>query len=79
MSSTILIIQNPFQDSGENTVAGFSNNLSFSPTVEELNRATTQSGGISEGTPAPAAEADYEPLFGTHLREAADTLKKVFG
>jgi hypothetical protein len=42
MSDTFeLKTQNPYSNAGQATVSGFSNNMSYKPTVEELNRTIT--------------------------------------
>lgn len=68
-----ITVHNAYQDVGQETYTGFSNNLSFDPTVEEMNRNSSYCGGISDGQ-----EGNIEPLFGAHIREAATTVKKLF-
>jgi len=77
MSQIQIFLKNPYQDVEQAKDATFSTNLSFRPTVEEMNRVTSLPGGISEGS-APA-EDEVEPMFGTHIREAAGTIRKLFG
>lgn len=69
-------IHNPFKDAAQGTADHFYNNLSYSPTVEELN-AKIGSSPKMVGIPAVQAEP-AEPLFGTHIREAATSVKKLF-
>lgn len=69
-------VQNPNKDTHQTNYAVFVNNLSFSPTVEELNRSITSGGELSQ-TCSPVQEVD-DPMFGTHIREAATTVKKLF-
>jgi len=66
-----LFIQNPYSDAGQMTVNGFFNNLSYNPTVEELNRTIIHS---SEAVQHTEPEKD-EPAFGTHIREAVEIVK----
>lgn len=69
-------VHNPYQDMGQTDYTGFFNNLSFTPTVEELNRTTASRGEVSQ--PCSAVQEENEDrLFGTHIREAATTLKKL--
>jgi len=70
-------IHNPYQNLGQGNYTGFSNNLSFEPTVEELNRTATLGGEVSLGESAPREGSD-EPAFGTHITEAVTTVKKLF-
>jgi hypothetical protein len=74
-----IMIQNPYQTPGQSTYTGFNNNnLSFEPTVEELNRTASFGGQISIKESGCSEIAD-EPLFGAHIREAAGTVRKLFG
>ncbi len=72
-------IHNPYKDMGQTDAGGFFNNLSFTPTVRELNRTTSSSGEVSQTASSPVQEEDDDRLFGTHIREAATTMKKIFG
>jgi hypothetical protein len=56
-------VHNAYQDASQGNYTDFSNNLSFEPTVDELNRNTSHPGGVSEGQ-----EIGGEPLFGEHIR-----------
>lgn len=47
-----LTTQNPYTNAGQATVNGFANNLSYKPTVEELNRTIT--GDALQNTPFDA-------------------------
>jgi hypothetical protein len=71
-------MKNPRQDIGQAKDSTFSTNLSFDPSIEEMNRVSLVPGGISEVQVAPE-EDENDPMFGTHLREAAGTLRKIFG
>jgi hypothetical protein len=75
MTDILITTQNPYNSAGQATVNGFFNNLSYDPTVEELNRTISSS---REAVQPTESEAE-EPAFGTHLREAAGTVKKLFG
>lgn len=69
-------IQNPYQNLGQSTYTGFMNNLSFEPTVEELNR-TSSFGGDFSIRESGVDDVPDEPLFGTHVREAMTTITKL--
>jgi hypothetical protein len=88
MSSTNGILQiqflnqNQYQNAGQ-TADGFSNNLRYCTvdgnpvTAEEFNTKIGGSGEMARSV-SSADDTEDEPLFGTHLREAATTLKKIF-
>jgi hypothetical protein len=77
--TTELLIQNPYSNAGQATVNGFLNNLSYAPTLEELNRAITSSRDAAQKFGTEANEEPVEPAFGTHVHEAATTVEKLFG
>jgi hypothetical protein len=57
MEDTMKVLtQNPYSNAGQGTVNGFSTNLSYKPTVEELNRTIT--GVAHENTPFSAVHPD---------------------
>ena len=68
-------IANPYQNLSQSASTDLMNNLSLSPTGSEFNR-TLGSGGST--TTINAVPTGGEPLFGTHIREAATTVKKLF-
>jgi hypothetical protein len=73
MTGIQIDVTNPYKDTTQvdcSTGMGI-NNLSFEPTVQEFNQLI----GSSDGT--DVREDDVEPLFGTHIREAVTTLKKL--
>jgi hypothetical protein len=73
-----VFVKNPYQNMGQAHSTVFFNNLSFNPTVEELNRTAAFPGQSSQSASLPQRK-DEEPLFGEHIREAATTVKKLFG
>jgi hypothetical protein len=72
-----ITVHNAYQDAVQGDYTDFLNNLSFTPTVQELNRNSSSPGQVSDGS-LPEPEGEPEPLFGTHIREAAGTVKKLF-
>jgi len=49
MSETLKVfVNNPYQDASQTDYHGFVNNLSFTPTVEELNRNSLSRGDVSD-------------------------------
>jgi len=88
LTSNMLCIlnQNPYQNAGQSALAeGFSNNLPYSDiesnpiTAEEFNTKMGSSWEMAQRMAVQLADDDDEPLFGTHLREATKTVKRVFG
>jgi hypothetical protein len=73
-------ISNPYKDINQSSFGGdFFNNLSFSPTVKELNEIIGGHQEIHQLTSTSSnGQETEEPLFGTHIREAAKTVKKLF-
>ncbi|MGB6358576.1 MAG: hypothetical protein WBF30_07330 [Candidatus Acidiferrales bacterium] len=69
-------INNPFKDASQGNADHFYNNLSFSPTVEELNEKIGSSPSMVGAALQAPREAD-EPMFGVHIREAAASVKKL--
>jgi hypothetical protein len=67
-----IFLNNPYQDAVQANSIGFLNNTSFTPTVEEINRTLSPRGDSFQAV----SESD-EPFFGTHIREAATTVKKL--
>ena len=81
-NTTQLLTKNAFDNLGQATVSGFFNNLSFTPTVEELNRNVTSSADAAHiffGTKLQSADEPVEPAFGTHIREAAVAVRRLLG
>lgn len=78
-----ILNQNPYQNAGQAT-DGFSNNLRYCTvdgnpvTAEEFNTKIGSSGEMAQSVSSGAEGSEDEPLFGTHLREAATTLRKIF-
>lgn len=70
-------IDNPYQNIGQSASTDLMNNLSLSPTTSEFNR-TLSFGGSTTTLNSAIVETEGEPLFGTHIREAATTVKKLF-
>jgi hypothetical protein len=73
----LMSAQNPYQDMKQTNYRVFINNLSFTPTVEELNRTVTLGAEISQSC-SNVQDGGHDRLFGTHIREAATALKKLF-
>ena len=73
----LMAAQNPYQDTKQTNYSAFINNLSFTPTVEELNRTVTLGAEISQAC-SNVQDGGDDRLFGTHIREVATTLKKLF-
>jgi hypothetical protein len=71
-------IHNPFKDASQGVADHFYNNLSFNPTVEELNQKIGSSPDMGLDTEGSTQAEPSEPLFGTHIREAATSVKKLF-
>jgi hypothetical protein len=69
--------QNPYQVAKQTNYSVFINSLSCTPTVEELNRTVTLGAEISQVC-SNVQDGGDDRLFGTHIREAATTLKKLF-
>ena len=70
-------VANPYKDAIQVDGPGMGiNNLSFTPTVEEFNHLIGSSDDA--GVRNVSGNDEVEPLFGTHIREAAATLKKLF-
>jgi hypothetical protein len=74
--------QNPYQNIGQANVDGFSNNLRYCDvgqvTAEEFNAKLGSSKDTERCVSDPENDKAEEPLFGTHLREAASTVRKLF-
>lgn len=83
-NSSLIITQNPYQNAVQSAPSdGCTNYLSYCGnvpiTAEVFN---TKMGSSFEATHREAVQVDLEPdepLFGTHIREAVVTLRKVFG
>lgn len=70
---------NPFKDAAQGIPDRFYNNLSFNPTVEELNEKIGSSPRVVENAGEDNGRREASgPLFGTHIREAAVSIKKLF-
>jgi hypothetical protein len=69
---------NPFKDASQGVADHFYNNLSFNATVEELNQKIGSSPQMVRNTGEDVKAEPSEPLFGTHIREAAASVKKLF-
>jgi hypothetical protein len=71
---TVITVNNAYQSasSGEQIVTHAAGNLPMGePTIAEVND-TISAGQVT-------FDSDVEPAFGNHIREAADTVRKLFG
>jgi len=82
-----VLIQNPYQNAGATTMDSPLNNLPYNDVqeapvrAEEFNAKIGSSKDMAQricGAVENESEED-EPMFGTHLREAATTVRKLFG
>ena len=74
-----MMVHNPYKDAVQVNGGEFYNNLSPNPTVEELNAKTGSSRDVAvRFSREPEAEGADEPVFGTHVRQAAKAVKKLF-
>ena len=85
MSSKVIFMnQNAYQNAAQASQGGFSNNLRYCnvengfSTVQEFNTKIGSSLDMAKRLSQPQEEEEDEPLFGTHIRQAATTIRKIF-
>jgi hypothetical protein len=72
----IITANNSLQNLGEielKRATAFGNLSVRNPTIEEINAGV----GSGDAVLTPPEQAPVEPAFGTHIREAAETLRRV--
>lgn len=70
-----ILVSNNFENLGQpSRIASMGTTPSFEPTVQELNAVV-----VGRGDATQSGDDTSEPAFGEHVREAATTVRKLFG